>query len=192
MYVLKDDTHEHPTVPFAPQGPFRTPDEAAIAWANHIYSTSLFVRHEHGAMIYRTAPGEYRISRTISGSPHDVSVPLIGIPAHQRIAFVHTHPNTMGFTPDDKQLARTQGINAYVATPSDSSWVFHLWRYHRPTPSQAEDERVIRNVDLKPLSTAEQAILMNLYQDSWDNHLPCIHPFGCNNMQWPTSPWPPR
>jgi len=35
----------HPTVPTAPRGPFASQDAAALAWSNHIHSTSLFTRH---------------------------------------------------------------------------------------------------------------------------------------------------
>ena len=154
-------------------------------WSNHIYSTSLFIRHEHGAVIYRIAPGMYRLTATASGGPHTVGIPMSIPSGATRIAYVHTHPNSNSFAPIDKEIARDWEINAYVVGPN-------LWLQRYNFASGIVNGEVAR-VTLRNLTVAERAALEALYRASWNAHLPNCNPhFGCANMQWPTNPWPPR
>ena len=191
----------HPTLPGAPRGPFYSPDAAARAWANHMFSTSWFTRHEHSATIYRTAPGVYHLTETNRGSPHRVPITWrVG----QSVATIHTHPNTPCFTSGDINLFHDleNKIYGYVATPSGwGASSAHLRKYTIATGNR----ETLGAVALRNLSNNERILLASLYHHTWIGtathpHLPCHGrsglypnpPFTCNYMQWPTHPWPPR
>jgi len=188
-------------VPTAPRGPFSSADDAALAWANHIHSTSLFIRHEHGVIIYRTEPGVYRLTRTVSGLPHSVGAMndlFDTVPSGATgVAGVHTHhfgPNFSGINDDppsgDIDWAHFFDVDVYISAPTTrgSRTSFHLRRY---TVSTSENTR-IAFVSLRPLSESEREALVVIYRATWNAHLPCSRNDCPPPGGWPTSPWPPR
>lgn len=173
----------HPTTPGTPTSTYSSADAAALAWANYMYSTSLYSRHEFGANIYRNSSGQFYLSATNVGSPHSVSyftVPT-GI---QRVATVHSHPNSSTFSDQDKTNAISRGVNNYVAAPTTDGGTssFHLLRYNVSDASIVN----VSSVTLRSLTSTVQTNLASFHLNSWITHLPC-----CSNMQWPTHPWPP-
>ena len=176
---------QHPTISGAPTGPYSTADAAALAWANYIYSTSLFARHELVAAIYQTVPGEFTLSGTVSCTPHSFTVTL----QTGRVAYVHTHPNSNTFSDADIGISTRNNIDAYVAAPTTygGTSAFQLLRYDVSTDSTI----TVGSVTLRNLSTTVQTNLASFYLDSWINHLSPPCGFGCENRQWPTHPWPP-
>jgi len=188
--------------PLAALEPFSSADEAALAWANYIYSSSLFVRHEHGAIIYRSRPGEYRLSATVGGNPHSISInPRIPFSA-RRIAYHHTHPNGNQFSDGDKGYARSRNTGIYFAGPvvfqQYDALQLRLFTPSRRLPRRDEsDTQVSANVMLRPLDET-RAELIPLYEGTWDSHFTltggrrtCPNGFGCHRMTWPFDPWPP-
>jgi len=183
---------EHPTIPIAPRGPFETADDAAFAWANHIHSTSLFTRHEHGVIIYLTAPGEYYLTRTASGSPHCIDemndlvdeVP----PGATKVAGVHTHLFGNDYSAEDITWGCFWPMDMYISAPT--TWgcrtSFYLRRYTASTSSND----VLGAVSLRPLSESERAALTAIYEASWNAHLPCYRSECPPSGGWPTRPWP--
>jgi hypothetical protein len=187
----------HPTVPNTPTGPFPNANTAALAWSNYIYSTSLFIVHEHAAMIYRTAPGVYWLTATRSGGSHVVSPPRHLIPADaDRIAGVHTHPNGPEFSPDDRGWARSNRIPLYAAAPTSiGATTFRLMRFDSTEHEDGEYD-VISNITLNlvDLTLTNRTTLENIYRLGWERHLPCSADpdFLCNTRIWPRTPWPPQ
>lgn len=191
----------HPTRITAPRRSFPSADDAARAWANHMHSTSLFTRHEHGAVIYRVSRGVYRLTRTVSGAPHQ-AVGMTALlsevpPGATRVAGVHTHhfgPNFSGVRENpptgDIGWAHGNNVDMYVSAPT--SWgnrrSFHLRRYSVSRRTNV----LLGSIYLRNLSLSEQVALATLYWQSWYDHLhscdrnDCPVPGG-----WPTFPWPP-
>jgi hypothetical protein len=180
--------------PLAPMEPFASADEAALAWSNYIYSTSLYTRHEYAALIYRTAPGVFRLSTMVNGEPHSV-VPGAGrVPSNATLmAGIHTHPNGNEFSPADKNWAVNAALNIYVAAPTTYGGTseFQLRRYNH---SSGDDDRV-NEVTLRHLD-AIRADLEFTFRPSWDAHFNskgrCPEGFSCHKISWPTTPWPPN
>ena len=188
----------NPTIAGAPQGPYTTANAAATAWANYVYSTSLYVRYEFYAGIYEPTPGIFRLTRTASGTPHSgagLNIILDEIPANQRVAYIHTHPNTHGFTEPDLDYGVSYGIDAYVAAPTAYMGTsdFHLVWFDHINHSIVADTIPLGPVTLRSLSTTERTNLASIYLNSWIDHLTPQHgnSFGCSDRQWPTYPWPP-
>jgi len=194
---------QHPTRLNAPRGPFNSPDEAAIAWSEYILSTSIYIRHEHGAVIYRRTVRhgflwlktrtEYRITQTISGNPHSINLTATFLSTNgTSVATIHTHPNSHRFSGSDLRNARRRRVDAYVATPATYQSItnFHLLRYDRSS-SETTVVETFRQRGLRRLSTDERRDLETWYRRSWERHLASCSGFGCNNEgRWPTNPWP--
>ena len=101
----------HPTTTTAPRGPFVSANAAALAWANHMHSTSLYARHEHAAVIYQAASGEFYLTKTVSGSAHSVPIPINEVPTDsQKVAYIHSHVYGSRFSPADIRVANFNAI----------------------------------------------------------------------------------
>ena len=176
----------HPTRPNAPRGPFNSQDAAARAWSNHIYSTSLFIRHEHGAAIYRRS-GRYYLTPTVSGNPHSTPIPLNSVPSNgTAVAGVHTHPNSHRLSDGDLIWVQNNQLDIYAVTPAtlQSTSAFHLLIYD----VSASETRNLGSISLRHLTVNERNALEAIYRTSWNDHLPGPG-FGCADMNWPTRLW---
>jgi len=181
---------------------FWSADDAALAWAEYYFSTSLFVRHEHGAMIYRGVLGMYSVTATDSGWPHTMSYLLSASdvpPGTTAIGAVHTHPNsTTEFSVGDREWALTNGGSIYVAAPTTLlGTTFHLRRYDVPTTTRAARDVFVGVVSLRGLNILERHVLSGdtrPYRSQWERHLPCSRGGFteprvyniCNDVDWPT------
>ena len=161
-------------------GPYETADDAARGFAQETYSATSYIRHEYIAIIYSenvNGVTTYNYTTPKAGSPHNARLDGDPPKGTTAVAYVHTHPNSNEFSPDDKILAVQHKINAYVVTPEHKLWFF--------------DYTDINNTDdlgyILPtsLTDAQKAELKETFEQSWNNHLGKCN-FGCNNMIWPT------
>ena len=159
-------------------GPYDSPDEAARAFSEYIYSSSLYIRHEYGTQIYYF-PGDgqtyYYFNYPTEGNPHSVS---IGAPVPEgaiMIAYAHTHPNQNTFSNKDKQVADFYNYDGYVVGPN-----LVLQKYCVST-------REIRSIGLiipRTLSALDKAILRSQFYASWMQH---VSGNCCTTISWPTN-----
>ncbi|MCL2354674.1 MAG: Ig-like domain-containing protein, partial [Oscillospiraceae bacterium] len=161
-------TGTHPTISTAPRGPFSSTTAAARAWANHMHSTSFFVRHEHAAAIYRVSPGVYRLTATVGGTPHSVASPIQVPRGTTLVADVHSHPISHEIGDEDKRVSRRLDIITYVSAPTTFGGTnnFHLLRY---TPNGSTTN--LGRITLRALSQRECAELTEIYRASWNRHI---------------------
>ena len=81
--------------------PYKTADEAAMAFANSTYSSSRYIRHEYSTEIYsRTINGKttYNYNPSRVGTPHSASVSNTIPKGTEFVAYAHTHPNSNVFS----------------------------------------------------------------------------------------------
>ena len=161
--------------------PYSSPDEAAKAFSESTYGPSRYIRHEYSADIYsRTVNGQitYNYTKPQAGNPH--SVPVGGkIPTGtQRVAYVHTHPNSNVFSDPDVQAAIKLQVNAYVVGPD-----LILQRYNLSNGSVDALGVILPGA----LTSSQKNTLTSRFRVSWDKHTKRECDFGCENMPWPTS-----
>ena len=167
--------------------PYKSADEAAKAFSEETYSSSLYIRHEYATEIYsRTINGEttYNYNAPHAGSPHSVTLGT-SIPSGTRlVAYAHTHPNSnkfsgleAGATKGDIPVAKSLGVNAYVVGPD-----LLLQRYNVTTNTVDE----IGSISPIILTDAQQAALVSEFQASWNAHITKECGFGCRSKVWPT------
>jgi len=205
-FVKKSETitGPEPTILTAPRGPFMDAWTAAFKWANHVHSSSLYVRHEYASVIYKSG-AQYYLTETVFGLPHEVDPIVEQVSADQRVAVVHTHifGNTFSGTLGRPELGGDigfsdgWGLDCYVSAPTTrlGTSAFQLLRYTPPTGIQTVGtiSPPIGTITLRSLSATERTDLAALHSNSWNSHLPCFFSIAdpCHNMLWPTSPWPP-
>jgi RHS repeat-associated protein len=160
--------------------PYASPDEAAKAFAESTYGPSQYIRHEYSADIYsRNINGQitYNYTTPRSGKPH--SAPVGGsIPkGTQRVAYVHTHPNSNSFSTTDIMAAANLQVDGYVVGPN-----LILQRYNLATDSIDQ----LGTISPVALTASQKESLTSRFRVSWDNHISEGCGFGCENMPWPT------
>ena len=171
----------------APSLPYKSADEAAMAFANSTYSSSIFIRHEYGTVIYsRTTNGTttYDYTSPVAGSPHGVRYGEVEIPSGTTIvATAHTHPNSNNFsglapgaTSGDIPNAIARGLDNYVIGPN-----LNLQKYSISTGTVS----VVGVAAPITLTSWKKIVLISRFAISWDNHLGTCA-FGCEHMIWPT------
>ena len=167
--------------------PYKTADEAAMAFANSIYSSSIYVRHEYGTVIYSSTTNgttTYDFATPVAGSPHSVGYGDVKIPAGTtKVATAHTHPNSNSFsglqpgaTSGDIPNAIRRGLDSYVIGPN-----LNLQKYSISSGTVS----IVGVASPVTLTSQQQATLVSQFQISWDNHLGTCE-FGCEHMTWPT------
>jgi len=168
--------------------PYKTADEAAMAFANSTYSSSSYIRHEYGTVIYSSTTNgttTYDFATPVAGSPHSVGYGNVKIPSGTTIvATAHTHPNSNSFsglspgaTSGDIPNAIRRGLDSYVIGPN-----LNLQKYSISSGTIS----VVGVATPVVLTSQQQATLVSQFQISWDNHLgTCL--FGCEHMTWPTT-----
>ncbi len=167
--------------------PYSSADEAAMAFANDTYSSSLYIRHEYGTVIYsKTINGvtTYDYATPVVGEPHGVGYSDIKIPfGAKKVATAHTHPNSNSFsgsepnaTQGDIPNANERNLDSYVIGPN-----LNLQKYSVASLKISS----VGTASPTPLTQSQQAALASQYQSSWDSHLGSCN-FGCETMVWPT------
>ena len=167
--------------------PYKTADDAAMAFANSTYSSSSYIRHEYGTVIYSiTIDGvtTYDFATPVAGSPHSVGLGGIKIPSGTtKVATAHTHPNSNSFsglspgaTTGDIPNANKRGLDSYVIGPN-----LNLQKYSISSGTVS----VVGVASPVTLTGQQQAELVSQFRVSWDNHLGTCG-FGCEHMSWPT------
>lgn len=161
---------------------YDTPDEAAKAFVEKTHTPSMYTRHEYGAEIYsKKINGTKKYSYTTPriGKPHEVMVGYATPPGTEYVAFVHIHPNYDTFSTGDKNIAKKQNVNAYVAGPSKQ-----LRKYTVETGST----EIVCSISPAPITTSQSTILKELSWYTWASHLNegCHKPNNsCNSKSWP-------
>ena len=160
--------------------PYNSPDEAAKAFSEEVYSASLYIRHEYSTEIYsRTINGKttYNYNPPRSGTPHSVSVGRSTPKGTKTVAYAHTHPNSNSFSDADIRVANHFGIDAYVVGPN-----LNLQRYNL-TSATTTSLGIISPI---ALTDEQRAALVSEFRISWDNHVTEGCDFNCGGMEWPT------
>ena len=160
---------------------YNSADEAAQAFVEEVYSSSLYIRHEYGTEIYsRTINGAtvYDYSTPRKGTPHSVLVGYPTPPGTEMVAFAHTHPNSNVFSGGDVAVANKLGVDAYVVGPN-----LKLQRY---------DVSAKKSIDLgiispQKLTGTQCNSLTQESRVSWDYHTLVGCDFGCGAKDWPTA-----
>ena len=168
--------------------PYKSADDAAKAFAEETYSSSKYIRHEYGTVIYScTSGGEttYNYTEPIVGNPHNVDIPIVAPEGTTVVATAHTHlvgnrfsGTEIGATEGDIPEAKRLGLNAYAVGPA-----LNLMRYD--VSSDSIDYSVC-TISPRPLTLGEKNKLVLLYQSSWDEHIGGYCEYGCKYSVWPT------
>jgi len=152
-----------------------------------IYSSTRYIRHEYGGEIYSRLVNEktyYFATTPRPGEPHQSSpIGSAYVPSGGTfVAYIHTHPNGLVFSVQDKQIADSFKVNAYVATPNNE-----LLRYNH---NSGTDPFSLGAITPRTLTAAEKQQLEKDFRASWDAHFDsdgkCPNNHGCENMDWPT------
>ena len=160
--------------------PYKSADDAARAFSEEVYSSSLYIRHEYSTEIYsRTIKGEttYNFNPPRAGEPHLASVGNSTPKGTKAVAYAHTHPNSNAFSVADIRAAQSLNIDAYVVGPN-----LELQRYSLASAS-ATNLGVISPV---ALTDEQRSALIAEFQVSWDTHISSGCGFDCGGMTWPT------
>ena len=165
--------------------PYSSADEAAMAFANSIYSSCDYIRHEYGTVIYSWTSFDgtitYDYAAPVSGGPHGVGYGNVKIPeGATKVATVHTHPNSNFFSgangkPGDITNAIHRKLDSYVIGPN-----LILQKYSVSLGVVTQ----VGRANPVPLTIWQRAKLILQFIISWTNHLGTCD-FGCETMIWP-------
>lgn len=161
---------------------YSSPEKAAKAFSQSVYSQSRYVRHEYGAAIYSKkvfGATRYYHNKPTAGSPHGVSIP-ISVPAGAKlVATAHTHPNSNKFSSTDMASATQFAIDSYVVGPD-----LNVQKYNHATG----EVTIIGTISLVQLSKEQREQLRAEFEASWYDHIASgdANGFDCSNIPWPT------
>ncbi len=159
---------------------YSSAEEAAKAFSEQVYSSSLYIRHEYATEIYsRTFNGVtlYSYNPPRAHNPHSASVGYRTPKGTKIVAYAHTHPNSNEFSEEDIIAAQYLRIDAYVVGPNLELQWYSLF-YASVTGCG-----IISPI---ALTDAERFSLMVEFQVSWDAHVDSGCDFNCGNKTWPT------
>ena len=164
--------------------PYASADEAALAFSNKYYSSSLYIRHEYGTYIYSiTYKGitTYAYSTPVVGEPHRIIYGPFKAPSGLEIvAFAHTHPNSSWFSPDDMDNSNYFNVNTYVVGPD---LMLRCYVKHSGIDIKGNEIETISPI---ALTIEQKNALIDKYRVSWDNHVSEGCEFNCASIAWPT------
>ena len=161
---------------------YETADEAAKAFAEEVYESAMYTRHEFGAEIFSSEINGvtmYSYSTPRIGKPHEVMVGYPTPPNTVYVAFVHIHPNYDYFSQGDKDIANKRNINAYVVGSSKQLRMYDSSTFKSFPIGQIHP---IQLMEFQYTSRKQ----MSWY--TWGSHLNdgCHKPNNsCNNKVWP-------
>ena len=161
--------------------PYKTADDAARGFAESVYDSCGYIRHEYGTEIYSKTINNtttYNYNTPRAGGPHSVGVGAATPKGTSFVAYAHTHPNSNVFSPTDKNVAKNLKVNAYVVGPN-----LQLQKYDWITNEQSALGVIIP----KQLSELKKSSLVLQFRISWDSHIKDGCDFGCSTMAWPTN-----
>ena len=183
---LLEKIFSHPIVQRILSGkllPYDSADEAAIAFSNEVYSSSLYIRHEYATIIYSfTCRGitTYSYATPVVGEPHRVNINRVFVYDEVTVvACAHTHPNSSWFSDGDIDVANNLGIDAYVIGPD-----LLLKRYECYCDNTIGD--YVKLISPIALTIEQKNALVDQYSVSWDNHVSKGCEFNCASIAWPT------
>ena len=159
---------------------YNSAEEAARAFANSVYSSSKYIRHEYGTEIYsKTVNGvtKYDYNPPRSGSPHSIGIGLATPAGTQRVAYVHTHPTSNEFSAADFGTAEFITGDAYVVGPN-----LMLQKYTLATGAITE----IGKISPLELTESQKVLLIMGFKASWDKHAKEDCYLKCYDRTWPT------
>ena len=159
---------------------YETADEAALAFFEEVYASSMYIRHEYGAEIYSIVIGGklmYAYTTPRVGEPHGVYVYRSVPKGANYVAFAHTHPNSDIFSKGDRWIANKYLGNAYVAGPSGVIKK-KIFLYYK-----TED---VGTFVPMPLTDYQRTKLEETYADAWVAHTKEGCGFDCSEKIWPT------
>ena len=159
--------------------PYKSADDAARAFSEEIYSSSIYIRHEYSTEIYsRTINGKatYNYNPPRAGKPHSASVGKPTPNGTKTVAYAHTHPNSNNFSEADIKVAQSLKIDAYVVGPN-----LELQRYNLLSASTAN----LGGISPIALTDERRSSLITEFQVSWDAHVSAGCDFDCSGMTWP-------
>ncbi len=170
------------------QLPYKSADEAAMAFANSTYSSSVYIRHEYGTVIYSmTSNGTttYDYATPVAGTPHSVGYSNVVIPDGVTIvATAHTHPNSnvfsgiqTGASSGDIPNAIARGLDSYLVGPNLILQKFSV---------SSKFISIVGKATPTTLTNQQRETLVAQFWESWNQHLGTCQ-FGCENMIWPTA-----
>ena len=159
--------------------PYKTADDAARAFSEQVYSSSVYIRHEYSTDIYsRTVNGKttYNYTSPRVGTPHTAPVGRPTPEGTKIVAYAHTHPVTSSFSALDIQSAKDFEIDGYLVGPT-----LKLQKYSLSSKSTTD----LGSISPIALTDAQRSSLVTEFQASWDAHVStgCIL---CSGMKWPT------
>jgi hypothetical protein len=160
--------------------PYKSADEAAKAFSEEVYSSSIYIRHEYSTEIYsRTINGQttYNYNPPRAGNPHSATVGKATPEGTTLVAYAHTHPNSNSFSLGDIRAAKNMGVDAYVVGPN-----LELQRYSLSSSSII----VVGVITPIPLTDAQRSFLTTEFRESWYSHIDSGCGFDCGSMIWPT------
>jgi hypothetical protein len=158
---------------------YETADEAAIAFFEEVYASSMYIRHEYGTEIYSMViDGKIMYAYTTPrvGEPHAVDVYRSVPQGAHYVAFAHTHPNSDNFSRADRKIANWFLGNAYVAGPSG---VIKKRIFLHP------NDETVGTLTPMPLTNYQRTKLADTYADAWIDHTKDGCGFGCSEKIWP-------
>ncbi len=158
---------------------FDSIDAAAIDFAKEVYAYCEYSRIEFAATLYEYN-GKYYYYGTKYGSPHSVLPRSLPSAAYTYIGFIHTHPNSVNFSDNDKNYAAAKNGLALLVTKT-----YKVLKYD---PATDTISTICTSFVPKSLSSSEKSKIAVLLSDTWYSHFEngnCPKGFDCSNMQWP-------
>ena len=168
---------------------YTSADNAATAFANEVYSSCLYIRHEYGTAIYSETDEDgvitYGYTKPKVGTPHSVNVSIIAVPdSATKVATAHTHPNSNSFsglnngaTTGDIPNAKIRNLDSYVVGPN-----LTLQKYEVASGKI----RQLQQIQPRSLTAMEKTCLEIAYSSSWNDHLSTCNWSICKTTNWPT------
>jgi len=179
---------------------FATMSEAAIDWAKEYYGVTAYILLELSSVLYRVYNGSeligYAYTEAFIGNPHDTgngwaSVGRSRIPDGQDwVGAIHSHPNGIRFSDQDKVFAENYNITFFVVVPSVTSNSADVLRYSYHASARSwKAQTIATDVIYTQLTAQRKADLARQYHSRWETHLnnctrtTCIH--GSWTRRWP-------
>lgn len=161
--------------------PYNSAEAAAIAFSQRYYSSSYYIRHEYGAIIYSVTQNNtttYNFTNVVYGGVHNVLIPLELSKGGSYVGDIHTHPFDVSFSDEDKDSNVGCG---YLVIPT-----LEIKKYNYVTQSEYDTIITFSPVDL---TSQEKELLCERFERSWQTHVSndCTAESDCENHanEWP-------
>nr|MBQ6241506.1 DUF4329 domain-containing protein [Lachnospiraceae bacterium] len=156
--------------------------DAAIGFAEKIYETSMYVRHEFSGLIYskeKNGKTVFRVTpaQATYGKPHESPIQSMAPGGGTAVAYIHTHTIYSFFSDADIIVAEEYKLDAYLITPTQHIQYYALGSFDADCDS----------VSFTPikLSDTEKTQLVIRFRQSWDEHIRKGCDNHCEVYWWP-------